>query len=189
MTGTPQILFFEEASAWRVWLEKHHASVKEAWVGFHRKESGLGGITYAEALDEALCFGWIDGIRKKVDATSYTNRFTPRKPGSYWSDVNTKRALELIKLGRMAAPGLAVFEARDKARTAKYSFERASAAFDAKQLAAFRKNKRAWTFFEAQPPSYRKVATWWVISAKQEATRARRLETLIAKSAAGQRLM
>lgn len=187
--NTPDVSFFRDATSWRAWLEKYHDSAKEVWVGFFRKDSGRGGITYAEALDEALCFGWIDGIRKKVDATSYTNRFTPRKPGSYWSDVNTRRVQELIKLDRMAGPGLAVFEARDKARTARYSFERASASFDAKQLAAFRKNKKAWTFFEAQPPGYRKVATWWVISAKQEATRARRLETLIAKSAAGQRLM
>ncbi|MBE2213430.1 MAG: YdeI/OmpD-associated family protein [Opitutaceae bacterium] len=189
MKSTPEIQFFADACAWRAWLEQHHGSAKEAWVGFRRKDSGLGGITYAEALDEALCFGWIDGIRKKVDATSYTNRFTPRKSGSYWSDVNTRRAQELIKLGRMARAGLAAFAARDSGRTARYSFERASAVFGPEQLRVFRRNKKAWAFFGAQPPSYRKVATWWVISAKQEATRVRRLETLIAKSAAGQRLM
>ena len=186
--NTPDVIHFRTARAWRTWLETHHRTATEAWVGFYRKDSGEGGITYAEALDESLCFGWIDGIRKKVDATSYTNRFTPRKPGSYWSDVNTRRAQQLIAEGRMAAPGLAAFQARDSKRTARYSFERASAVFDPGQLAVFRKNRKAWAFFEAQPPSYRKVATWFVISAKQATTRVRRMETLIAKSAAGQRL-
>ena len=189
MIKAPETVFFADSAAWRAWLERHHGSEREVWVGFYRKDSGRGGITYAEALDEALCFGWIDGVRKKIDAESYTNRFTPRTARSYWSAVNTRRANELVRQGRMAGPGLAAFQARDKGRTARYSFERDSAAFDAKQLAVFRRNRKAWTFFEAQAPSYRKVATWFVISAKQDATRIRRLETLISKSAAGQRLM
>jgi len=184
----PTPLFFPDAPAWRVWLARHHDAESEVWVGFFRKDSGRGGLTYAEALDEALCFGWIDGIRKKVDAVSYTNRFTPRKARSYWSDVNSRRAQALIRLGRMAAPGLAAFEARDTARTAKYSFERASAAFAPEHLRTFRANRKAWAWFAAQPAGYRKVATWWVISAKQEATRVRRLDTLIAAAAAERRL-
>lgn len=187
--STPEPVFFRDAAAWRAWLKKHYDKEREVFVGFHRKDSGRGGMTYPEALDEALCYGWIDGVRLKIDAASYGNRFTPRKRGSYWSDVNTRRAQELIEAGRMAAPGLAAFEARDTERTARYSFERASAAFSPEHLALFRRNRKAWAFFEAQPPSYRKVATWFVVSAKQEATRTRRLETLIAKSAAGQRLM
>ena len=187
--GAPEILFFPSARAWRAWLGEHHDSAREAWVGFYRKDSGRAGLTYPEALDEALCFGWIDGVRRKIDDLSYTNRFTPRKARSYWSDVNTRRANELIALGRMAPAGRAAFGARDTARTARYSFERATAAFDAALLARFRRHRRAWAFFEAQPPSYRKTATWFVVSAKQEATRLRRLETLIARCAAGERLM
>ena len=189
VSSPSEIHYFAGAPAWRRWLQEHHGTASEAWVGFFRKASGEGGISYAEALDEALCYGWIDGIRKKVDDVRYTNRFTPRKRGSYWSDVNTRRAETLIKLGRMAPAGVAAFQARDVGRTAKYSFERATAAFGPEHLARFRKNKKAWAFFERQPPSYRKVATWFVISAKQEVTRLRRLDTLIAKSAAGQRLM
>lgn len=187
--STSEPVFFRDAAAWRAWLKKHYDKEREVFVGFHRKDSGRGGMTYPEALDEALCYGWIDGVRLKVDATSYGNRFTPRKRGSYWSDVNTRRAQELIEAGRMAAPGLTAFEARDTERTARYSFERASAALSPEQLARFRRNRKAWAFFEAQPPSYRKVATWFVVSAKQDATRTRRLETLIARSAAGKRLM
>lgn len=189
MNDAPKIIHFRDALSWRAWLAENHATAREVWVGFYRKDSGKGGITYAEALDEALCFGWIDGVRRKVDDSRYTNRFTPRKAGSYWSDVNTRRARELIQVGRMAAPGLAAFEARDAQRTARYSFERASATFDPKLVAAFRRNKPAWTFWEAQPPSYRKMATWFVVSAKREETRLRRLETLIARCAAGERLM
>lgn len=187
-SAPPTIVFFRSPAEWRAWLERQHAAAAEIWLGFRRQACSPAGLTYPEALDEALCFGWIDGVRKRVDATSYTNRFTPRRPRSCWSDVNTRRAEELIAAGRMAPPGLAAFAARDRSRTARYSFERATATLAPAQLAIFRKNRPAWDFFSAQPPGYRKVATWWVISAKQEATRARRLAALIAKSADGHRL-
>ena len=116
--------FFRSQSAFRRWLEKHHAEARELWVGFFRKESGKGGISYPEALDEALCFGWIDGLRKRVDEASYAIRFTPRKADSIWSAVNTERVAELTKLGQMKTPGLAAFKARDVQKTQQYSYER-----------------------------------------------------------------
>jgi len=179
---------FASQKAFRKWLEKNHATATELWVGFYRADSGRGGLTYKEALDEALCFGWIDGVRKKVDEESYTNRFTPRKAKSYWSAVNTKRFRELQELGVIAPQGQKTFDARDAATTAKYSFERETASFDAGSEKKFRANKKAWQFFEAQPPYYRRVATWFVVGAKREETRARRLEQLIECSAKGERL-
>lgn len=179
---------FASQKAFRKWLEKNHAKATELWVGFYRADSGRGGLTYKEALDEALCFGWIDGVRKSVDEESYTNRFTPRKAKSYWSQVNTKRFLELQELGVIAPPGQQAFDARDAATTAKYSFERETASFDPASEKTFRANKKAWKFFEAQPPYYRRVATWFVVGAKREETRARRLAQLIECSAKGERL-
>lgn len=181
-------VFFKTPAAFRTWLEKHHASATELWLGMYKKASGKQSITYKEALDEALCFGWIDGIRKTLDADAFVQRFTPRKAKSYWSAVNTKRAQELIKAKRMAAPGLRAFEARDAAETKRYTFERESAAFSAAQLKTFKANKAAWQFFEAQPPYYRKLATLFVTDAKKEETRRARLERVIALSAAGKRL-
>ena len=180
---------FESRKAFRKWLEKNHDKVKELYVGLYNKASGRGGLTYREALDEALCFGWIDGVRKNVDDDSYTQRFTPRKKNSYWSAVNTRRFEELQKLGMVAPPGQAAFDARDPSKTQKYSFEREQAEVFSPELEQkFRAKKKAWEFFEAQPPSYRKMATFWVMSAKQEATRARRLERLIADSMAQKRI-
>jgi uncharacterized protein YdeI (YjbR/CyaY-like superfamily) len=183
------VQFFESRKAFRKWLEKNHDKVTELFIGMYRKESGRGGITYREALDEALCFGWIDGVRKRVDDVSYAQRFTPRTKKSYWSAVNTKRFEELKKLGLVAPPGQAAFDARDASKTQKYSFEREQAeVFSPEIEKKFRAKKRAWQFFEVQPPGYRKLATFWVMSAKQEATRAKRLEKLIADSAAGKRI-
>jgi uncharacterized protein YdeI (YjbR/CyaY-like superfamily) len=140
-------------------------------------------------VDEALCFGWIDGLRKSLDADRYMIRFTPRKPTSVWSSVNVKRAGELIRLGRMQPAGLAAFEARDPKRSGVYSFEQRRAPQLTPELEKrFRANRAAWEFFEAQPPGYRKIVTWWIVSAKQEATRERRLDTLIRESAAGRRI-
>lgn len=182
-------LFFESRAKFRTWLEKNHDRVKELMVGFFNKQSGRGGLTYREALDEALCFGWIDGVRRRLDDDSYVQRFTPRKKKSYWSAVNTKRFEELRKLGRIAPPGLAAFEARDAAATRKYSFERKKAeAFTPEIEKQFRAKKKAWAFYEAQPPGYQKLAAFGVMSAKQEATRMRRLEKLIAESEAGRRV-
>jgi uncharacterized protein YdeI (YjbR/CyaY-like superfamily) len=183
------VQYFESQKAFRKWLEKNHDKATELFIGMYRKDSGRGGITYREALDEALCFGWIDGVRKRLDDVSYSQRFTPRKKKSYWSAVNTKRFGELQKLGLIAPPGQAAFDARDPSKTQKYSFEREQAEVFSPELEQkFRAKKKAWTFFEAQPPGYRRLATFWVMSAKQEETRARRLERLIVESAAGKRI-
>ena len=180
--------FFRSQKAFRAWLEKHHATAPELWVGFYRKASGKGGLTYPESVDEALCFGWIDGVKKRVDEASYMHRFTPRKRDSYWSAVNTKRFKQLVKSGVVAPPGLDAFERRDRKKTEKYSFERKSAAFDPVVERAFKANADAWAFFSAQPPGYQRLLTFWVMSAKQESTRLHRLGMLAAKSAKGERL-
>ena len=181
-------LFFKSPGEFRRWLAKNHAAQSELWLGMYKKASGKGGITYREALDEALCFGWIDGVRKSLNEDAFVQRFTPRKAKSYWSAVNTKRATELIKEKRMAAPGLKAFEARDPATTARYSFERAAPSFDPAHLKRFKASKAAWTFFEAQPPGYRRLMTFYVTSAKRPETQAQRLERLIQASAGQRRL-
>jgi uncharacterized protein YdeI (YjbR/CyaY-like superfamily) len=180
--------FFASRAAFRAWLERHHASAGELWVGFYNKASGKGGITYKEAVDEALCFGWIEGVKKRDNDSSYTHRFTPRTHDSYWSAVNTKRMNELIALGAAAAPGLAAFERRDRKKTRQYSFERKAASFDAPAARAFKADAGAWAFFRAQPPGYQKLTTFWVMSAKQEETRLRRLAALVKTSAEGKRM-
>ncbi|HUF27418.1 MAG TPA: YdeI/OmpD-associated family protein [Gemmatimonadaceae bacterium] len=181
--------FFATPARFRRWLERHHDSAAELWVGFYKKGSGRPSITWPESVDEALCFGWIDGIRKSLDDDSYVIRFTPRRRGSNWSAVNTRRATELIAEGRMRPAGLAAFEARDPAKAGVYSFEqRASARLDAAAEATFRKNRAAWRFFESLAPGYRRIALWWVISAKRAETRERRLQTLIADCAAGRKI-
>lgn len=182
------IKFFRSRSALRTWLEKNHESATELWVGFHRKDSGKPSIAYSEALDEALCFGWIDGVRHKVDETGYTNRFSPRKPGSVWSLINIRRVQQLTKLGLMRPPGVAAFDKRDEKKSLMYSYERKKSQLDEAFENKFRANKPAWKYFEAQSPWYRRTATWWVISAKREETRAKRLATLIEDSAHERRL-
>lgn len=181
--------FFPSPAAFRAWLVEHHAEVRELWVGFYKKGSGRGGIGYQEAVDEALCFGWIDGVRKRVDELSYMHRFTPRrKEGSRWSAINVRRVGELTAAGRMAPAGLAAFAARDPERDAGYSYENRPAALDPALEGSFREHEAAWEFFAAQPPGYRRLMAFWVMSAAREATRRRRLERLIAASAAGERL-
>jgi uncharacterized protein YdeI (YjbR/CyaY-like superfamily) len=180
--------FFATPAQFRKWLAKHHASATELWVGFYKKSTGKPSITWPEAVDQALCFGWIDGIRKSIDDDSYTNRFTPRRAGSIWSAVNTKRAKELIELGEMQPAGAKAFGARDVKKTNLYSFERDKVELPPAMLKKFRANKKAWSFFESQPPSYRKPVTWWVISAKQAATQERRLAQLIEDSGRGERI-
>ena len=179
--------FFKTQEHFRRWLDKNHASATEVWIGMYRKVSGKGGLTYRQALDEALCFGWIDGVRFRLDEASYTIRFTPRRRGSRWSTVNTRRMDELIAAGRVRRAGLAAFERRDPAKSGTYSYEqRHGAELGPDRERRFRANAAAWTYFQAQPPWYRRTATWWVVSAKREETRARRLETLIERSARGE---
>lgn len=182
-------LFFEDPSAFYEWLREHHDKETEVWIGFHRKKFGKPTIAWSEAVDQALCWGWIDGIRKSIDDVSYMNRFTPRKPTSNWSAVNLAKVEELEKRGLMQPPGRAAFERRRTDRTAIYSYEqRKNPAFTPEQLAEFQAEAAAWEFFSAQPPYYRRTATYWVISAKREETRARRLRRLIEDSEAGRRL-
>jgi uncharacterized protein YdeI (YjbR/CyaY-like superfamily) len=177
-------VFFATAAALRAWLEANHATVPELWIGLHSAASGREArLTYKQALDEALCFGWIDGVRKSVDPTRYMQRFTPRRPKSYWSRVNTARAKELVAAGRMAPSGLKAFEARDEPTTRRYSFEREAACFTPSMEKTFRANAPAWEFFQSEPPGYQRLCTFWVTSAKKEETRERRLAELIARCA------
>ena len=182
------MVYFKSPTEFRRWLSKNHDKTSEVWIGMYKVSSRKKGITYKEALDEALCFGWIDGVRKSVDAESFTQRFSPRRAKSYWSAVNTKRVGELRKLGRMHEAGLAAFERRDKAATARYSFERESTAFDPAALKLFKASPKAWKYFESEAPWYRRVVTHWVTSAKKPETRQRRLDTLIQDCAAGRRI-
>jgi uncharacterized protein YdeI (YjbR/CyaY-like superfamily) len=180
--------FFKNPSAFRKWLEGHHATSKELWVGFYKKGSGKPSIDWPESVDEALCFGWIDGIRKSIDEESYMIRFSPRKPTSVWSAVNIRNVGKLIKENRMQPAGLKAFEARKENRSGIYSYEQRSPQLVEPYLGKLKRNKEAWKFFQAQPPSYRKVMNWWVVSAKQEETRLKRLAKLIEESAAGRRM-
>ena len=181
--------FFPSPADFRDWLEEHHGSATELWVGFYKKGTGKPSITWPESVDEALCFGWIDGVRKRLDDESYVIRFTPRKPTSNWSEVNVRRVAELTREGRMRPAGRKAFAARSAAKTGVYSFEqKETARLDAASEKAFRANKKAWELYQAQPPWYRKVAAFWVMSAKKEETRQKRLATLIADSAEGRKI-
>jgi uncharacterized protein YdeI (YjbR/CyaY-like superfamily) len=180
-----QITFFKTPSDFRKWLEPHHATAQELWVGYYKKDSGKPSITWPESVDEALCFGWIDGLRKSVDATSYKIRFTPRRPRSIWSAVNIRRAQELITTGRMQPAGLKAFEARTEDRSRVYSYEQEDKPLDEQYAKQLRANRRAWKFFQAQTPGYQKMMTRWIVSAKKEETRLKRLAQLIAESAEG----
>jgi uncharacterized protein YdeI (YjbR/CyaY-like superfamily) len=178
--------FFATPADFRAWLERHHESHSELIVGFHKRGSGRPSITWPEAVDQALCFGWIDGVRRRIDDTRYSIRFTPRKARSTWSAVNTRRMKELVEEGLVAPAGLAAFERRTDDRTAIYSHEQRKAAkLEPDQERRLRADERARAFFEAQPPSYRRAAIHWVTSAKKPETRERRLAQLIECSAAG----
>jgi len=177
--------FFTSPQKFRQWLEKNHDRANELLLGFHKKDSGKKSVTYPQALDEALCFGWIDGVRKSLDETSYTIRFTPRKPRSIWSKVNVGHVERLKKEGRMAEPGLKAYALRDPKRTGIYAFENEPREFSPEFEKKFRANKRAWEFFESEPPSIRKVCISWVMTAKKEETRVRRLDQLINRAAQG----
>jgi uncharacterized protein YdeI (YjbR/CyaY-like superfamily) len=187
-TQTVTPIYFPTAAAFRAWLLANHETADELIVGFCRVATGRPSLTWSEAVDEALCVGWIDGIRRSVDAERYTNRFTPRRAGSNWSAINIAKVEALEAQGRMLPAGRRAFEARDTEKSAIYSYERPLAALDPDAAAAFRASAAAWTWFEAQAPSYRRVAIYWVVSAKRPETRERRLATLIADSAAGRRI-
>ena len=177
---------FETPEDFRRWLEQHHDSEREVWVGLRRKSSGKPSLTWVQAVDEALCFGWIDGKTKRVDDTTWMIRFTPRRKGSNWSQRNIGRVEELTKAGRMHPAGMRAFEARPADRSGVYSYEqRHRAAFDPAYEERFRRERRAWAWFEAKAPSYRQAAIRWVMTAKREETRERRLRQLIECSAAG----
>jgi uncharacterized protein YdeI (YjbR/CyaY-like superfamily) len=179
-------VFFATRDELRAWLERHHADRDELWVGLYKKGSGKPSVTWPEVVDEALCFGWIDGVRRSLGPDSYVNRLTPRRPRSNWSAVNVKRVGELIAEGRMTPAGLAAFEARTGDRTGVYSYEqRHDAVLEPEQEERFRAAPDAWEWFQSRSPYYRRAAVYWVTSAKRAETRERRLQTLIEDSAAG----
>jgi len=180
--------FFKTGAHFRAWLEKNHDKADELLVGVYRLGSGKVSVTYQQALDEALAYGWIDGVRRGIDDVSYSIRFTPRRSRSIWSAVNIKRVKELELAGRMEPPGMAAFAKREEKRSAIYSYERANAHFSSDSLAKFKANRAAWRFFEAQAPYYKRLMTNRVESAKRPETRTKRLEQLIAVSAKGERI-
>ena len=179
-----RLQFFETPARFRKWLEANHQKASELWVGFHKKGT-KPSITWPESVREALAFGWIDGVRKSVDETSYKIRFSPRKSSSVWSAINIRIAKELIEEGRMSPAGLKAFEARKENRSGIYSYENRPQTLPAVYEKKLRKNPAAWKTFQAQPPGYRKTVTWWVVSAKKEETRLKRLDQLIEDSAKG----
>ena len=183
-----KLRFFRTPADFRKWLEKHHGSDRELWVGYHKTGSGKASMTWPESVDEALCFGWIDGLRKSVDASRYCIRFTPRKPTSIWSAVNIRRAQGLTAQRRMRPAGLQAFAKRKENRSGIYSYEQRSATLVEPYATRLKKNRAAWDFFRAQPPGYQKAMNWWVVSAKLEATRLKRLAQLTEDSARGKRL-
>jgi uncharacterized protein YdeI (YjbR/CyaY-like superfamily) len=180
--------FFKTPRAFRAWFERHHTRETELLVGFYKVASGKPSITWPQSVDEALCFGWIDGVRRSIDDESYSIRFTPRKPTSIWSAVNVKRVAVLTAEGRMTQAGLDAFARRDEKRSAIYSYERGHAELDAEAVALIRADEKAWAYYEAQAPYYRRVTAHWVASAKRPETRARRIALLIRHSRKGERI-
>jgi uncharacterized protein YdeI (YjbR/CyaY-like superfamily) len=178
---------FRSAAEFRKWLERNHDQAAELWLGIYNQRTDKKSITYREALDEALCFGWIDGVRKSINPTTYQQRFSPRRPQSYWSAVNIRRWHELVKLGREAPAGVEAFERR-RPDSARYSFESRPKKLPAACERQFRAHRAAWEFFRAQAPWYQRTSSFWVLSAKREPTRQRRLDMLIADSEQGRRL-
>jgi uncharacterized protein YdeI (YjbR/CyaY-like superfamily) len=181
-------IFFQTRAGFREWLAQHHAKADAVWVGYSKKDSGKPSITWSESVDEALCYGWIDGIRQSIDDISYRIRFTPRKPGSIWSSVNIKRAQALIGQGRMQPNGLKAYGARKENKSGIYSYEQRSVDLEEPYKGLLKKNEAAWRFFQVQSASYRKAVSWWIISAKKQETRLKRLEKLIANSVQGRRM-
>ena len=183
-----KIIFFKSPAEFRKWLDKHHTTAAELWVGYYKKGSGQKTMTWPESVDQALCFGWIDGIRKSIDEVSYKIRFTPRRRGSIWSSVNVKRVQQLSEQGVMQTAGIEAFEKRKLYKSGIYSYEQRSANLPEPYEERLKKNKAAWDFFQAQPASYRRNVYWFVVSAKKEETRLKRLEKLIEESAQRRRI-
>jgi uncharacterized protein YdeI (YjbR/CyaY-like superfamily) len=189
MTSRPDerdVLFLERPEQLRDWFDANHATANELWLGYHKKATGRPTISWSEAVDEALCVGWIDSVRYSLDGERSAQRFTPRRKGSVWSAINVRKVAELTEQGRMRPAGRAAFDARSREKTAIYSYEREAAALTDDETAAIRADEAAWADWERRAPSYRKAVTYWIASAKQPETRARRLAALIAASAAGE---
>jgi len=180
--------FFKTIASLRTWFATHGATRSELWIGYHKKASGKGGVVYKEALDEALCWGWIDGVVRSIDDTCYMQRWTPRKPKSIWSNVNVKKVQALIAAGRMQPAGLAAFERRTPERTGVYSFEKAPPTFSPALIKRLKADPKAWAFFQSQPPGYRRTVTAFVITAKREDTRERRFVHVLEHSARQERI-
>jgi uncharacterized protein YdeI (YjbR/CyaY-like superfamily) len=184
-----KVHYFRDAAALRAWFVEHAATADELHAGYYKRHTGKPSPTWSESVDEALCFGWIDGVRHSVDADRYTNRFTPRRKGSHWSNVNVAKAEALIAAGKMTPAGLAAFEARSARKTGRASYENRPHAFPPEHERAFKAHKAAWAWFSSQPPGYRRTAIWFVVSAVKAETQAKRLQRLIEMSAAGQRII
>ncbi len=185
----PGPIFFATASDLRAWFVEHAATAQELQVGYYKRHTGKPSPTWSESVDEALCFGWIDGVRHSIDADRYTNRFTPRRTGSHWSNVNVAKAEALIAARKMTPAGRAAFEARSARKTGRASYENRPHAFPPEQEKAFKAHKAAWTWFTGQPPGYRRTAIWFVVSAVRADTQAKRLQRLIEVSAEGRRII
>ena len=181
----PQPIYFASPAEWRAWLQEHHAEADEVFVGFYKKHTGRQGLSWEQAVDEALCFGWIDTIVRRVDDDRHYQRFNPRKARSTWSAVNIANVERLIAEGRMAPAGLRAYEARREDNSRIYAFEQGSVELPPEALARLQENEAAWAFWESRPAGYRRIAAWWVLSAKRPETRERRLTTLIDDCAAG----
>lgn len=180
--------FFRNSAAFRQWLEKNHATAREVWAGFHKVHTGKPSMTWSESVDQALCFGWIDGIRKSIDENSYMIRFTPRNPKSNWSAINIKKANALIKSGLMQPEGLAMFKKRAKPKSEVYSYENKPAKLSPELEKLLKARTTAWKFFKSQPPSHQRTVIYWIMAAKQESTKLRRLQKLIDASLNAKRL-
>jgi uncharacterized protein YdeI (YjbR/CyaY-like superfamily) len=184
----PKPIYFASANEFGAWLDAHHASATELLVGFHKRKTGRSSLTWVESVQQALCYGWIDGVRKRIDDDGYTIRFSPRKPGSIWSSVNVRHVKALITSGQMRPAGLRAFEARRANTSGVYSYEQRSVDLPPAYARSLKKNPKAFRFFEAQPPSYRRAVMWWIVSAKKEETRMKRLSVLVDLCARGERL-
>ena len=187
-TNQADPVYFNDQDEFRQWLEKNHDKESEIIAGYYKVGTGKPSMTWSESVDQAICYGWIDGIRRSVDKERYTIRFTPRRPGSIWSNVNIRKAEELKKRGLMKKPGLEVYNNRKDAKSGLYSFENEITSLDKRFEKVFKTSKSAWEFFLKQAPSYRKTRIHWIMSAKQEATRLARLNKLIRASGEHKRL-
>ena len=181
-------IFFTNQASFRMWLEKNHKTETELLVGFYKKNSGKANMSWSQSVDEALCFGWIDGVRRSIDEDSYCIRFTPRRPSSTWSSVNIKKVEELIKLGLMQPAGLEIYKQRKEEKTGVASYESRAKQLDEYLEIKFKANRIAWEFFSKQAPSYQKTIIHWIMTAKQESTRLLRLDKTINESEKQKRL-